>query len=337
MVFKFSCEVVGLRDNLQDTTGAEFQFNSPLTAVVHLSRKYSDGRDPADPSSVICVGTTAGEIEDDTCASEIHAVLSSPPDGRWANFKVVDASRIPAVLAAVDRFFVPLRTLTESTVSILKWRSGLSEMPMGPFRNLAEHFSHDGSDWREVHMARSASLTFTPGPRQIEVSPELELEVSRLVSEKNGEEPLGRQLFREAWNQRVSHPRSALVIGVGAVEVGLKTLFGTLAPAKRRKLKRRKLSEMLRNLRESLPTLPIKARLLGKTIAPPSNLITKLQTAVQRRNAVVHAGEAPPHRTELEEMLRAVDDFLWICDLYVGHLWVAGYISRDTFATWENE
>jgi hypothetical protein len=31
------------------------------------------------------------------------------------------------------------------------------------------------------------------------------------------EEPLGRQLFREAWSERVTRPRSALVIGVAAV------------------------------------------------------------------------------------------------------------------------
>jgi hypothetical protein len=208
---------------------------------------------------------------------------------------------------------------------------------MGPFRNQTEHFSQDGRDWREVHMARSVTLTLIPGPRQIEASPEIEIQVARLVSEKN-EEPLGRQLFREAWNQRDSHPRSALVIGIAAVEVGLKTLIRTLSPQTLPpQAKGPPLSQMLTKLRESLPKLPIKARLLGKKIAPPGNLITKLQSAVQRRNGVVHAGEAAPHRTELEEMLRAVDDFLWICDLYVGHLWVAGYISHDPVASWENE
>jgi hypothetical protein len=80
MVFEFSCEVVGLRDHLEDAAEIEFQFNSPMAAVVHLSKKYSDGREPDDPSSV-CVGTTAGEIEDDTCADEIRAALSSPPPG----------------------------------------------------------------------------------------------------------------------------------------------------------------------------------------------------------------------------------------------------------------
>jgi hypothetical protein len=81
MVFEFSCEVVGLRDHLEDAAEIEFQFNSPMAAVVHLSKKYSDGREPDDPSSVVCVGTTAGEIEDDTCADEIRAALSSPPPG----------------------------------------------------------------------------------------------------------------------------------------------------------------------------------------------------------------------------------------------------------------
>jgi len=46
------------------------------------------------------------------------------------------------------------------------------------------------------------------------------------------EEPLGRQLFREAWSEREMHPRSALVvIGVAAAEVGFKRLVGSLVPA----------------------------------------------------------------------------------------------------------
>ena len=39
--------------------------------------------------------------------------------------------------------------------------------------------------------------------------------------EAGAEEPLGRQLFREAWSQVGTNPRSGLVIGVTAAEVGL--------------------------------------------------------------------------------------------------------------------
>lgn len=336
MVFTFSCEIVGLREHLKAIADMEFHFNSPMAAVVHLSMKYSDGREPADASSVVCVGTTTGEIDDVQCAAEIYTALSSSSDGKWANFSGIAVSRMPTVLAAIDRFFTPLGTLIESTVSILRWRSGLSEGTTDPFRNRREHLSQDGEAWLEVGMARSAIATLLPGPRQIEVSPELERQVVGLVSERN-DEPLGHQLFREAWNQRDLHPRSALVIGVAAAEVGLKKLIGTLVPHAQWLVDEIQTPSLSKMLRKYLPTLPVKAKVQGKKIAPPGNLIKKLERAVERRNKLVHAGEAPPNREELEEMLRAVDDFLWICDAYAGHIWVAEYISADTYAAWENE
>jgi hypothetical protein len=81
----------------------------------------------------------------------------------------------------------------------------------------------------------------------------------------------------------------------------------------------------------------VKAKFHGKKIAPPSKLIKELEHAVECRNKLVHAGGVPPHREQLEEMLRAVNDFLWICDVYAGHAWVAEFISTDTNTAWGDE
>jgi hypothetical protein len=336
MVFKSSCEIVGLREHLKDISDMEFHFDSPIAAVVQLSKKYSDGREPADASSVVFLGTTTGEIEDKRCAADIHAALSSPVDGRWANFRNLDESRRFAAWAAVDRFFEPLRGLIASTISIFRWRSGLSEGLSDPYRNRGEYLSQDGESWIEIHMARSLKSSWVLAPRQIEASPGIEDQVVGLIAEK-GEEPLGHQLFREAWNQRSSHPRSALVIGVAAAEVGLKKLIGTLVPEAQWLVDEIQTPSFDKMVRKYLPSLPIKARFHGKKITPPGALIKRLDRAVKCRNKVVHAGEPPPQSEELEEMLRAVDDFLWICDAYAGHLWVAEYISTETRAAWENE
>jgi hypothetical protein len=336
MVFKSTCEIVGLREHLKDISDMQFLFDSPIAAVVHLSTKYTDGREPADASSVICVGTTTGEIENESCATDIHATMSSPVNGRWANFRDIDESRRLAAWAAVDRFFEPLRTLVVSTTSIVRWRSGLSEGPIDPFRNWGEYLSQDGESWIEIHMARSLKAVFVLAPRQIEASPDFEHQVVGLIAEKS-EEPLGHQLFREAWNQRSSHPRSALVIGVAAAEVGLKKLIGILVPQAQWLVDEIQTPSFSKMLRKYLPSLPVMAKFQGKKIAPPGKLMKKLERAVEYRNKVVHAGEPPPDSETLEEILRAVDDFLWICDAYAGHLWVAGYISIDTRAAWENE
>jgi hypothetical protein len=66
-------------------------------------------------------------------------------------------------------------------------------------------------------------------------------------------------------------------------------------------------------------------------------LLRQLDKAVERRNKLVHAGEPPPRWDELEEMLRAVNDFLWICDVYQGQVWAAKYISISILNTWESD
>ena len=69
------------------------------------------------------------------------------------------------------------------------------------------------------------------------------------------------------------------------------------------------LSKMLSKF---LPTLPVKARFDGP-IRPPKTLLRQLEKAVESRNKLVHSGESPPKRDELDEMLKAVNNFLWIC------------------------
>lgn len=336
MIFRFSCEILGLRPHLKDPADIKFHFNSPIAATIRLSTKYPDGQEPTEASSAACSGTTTGEFEDDERATEIQGALASSLDGKWANFRGIEASRMPTTLAAIDRFFSPLIALTESTVSILRWRCGLSEGPADPFHRRSEHLSQDGESWLEISMARSATVTFGIPSRQIEASPEFEQRIVGLVSERS-EEPLGHQLFKEAWNQKGAHPRSALVIGVAAAEVGLKKLIGALVPQAQWLVDEIQTPSFSKMLRKYLPSLRVKAQFQGKKIAPPNTLIKKLEKAVEYRNKLVHAGKAPPHRQDLEEMLRAVNDFLYICDVYIGHVWAAEHISVETRSAWEDD
>lgn len=336
MHFKFSCEVAGLRDHLKGVAGAEFRFSSPMAAVVQVSKQHSDGQALTEPANVVCGGTTTGEIEDEVCAAEIRSAMSRTLDGKWANFGGMDPNRSFLRDGAMDQFFEPLRVLMESTVNILRWRSGLAEGPNNPFRNRREFLSNDGNTWLEVGTLRSFYFVQIPSPRQLATTEQFDNDVMELVS--NGtEEPLGHQLFREAWNQRSLHPRSALVIGVAAAEVGLKKLVGALVPKAQWLMDEVQTPAFIKMIRNYLPLLPIKGKLKGKKLTPPSKLIRSLQVALESRNKVAHAGGAAPCRDELEGMLRAVDDFLWICDLYAGHLWAARYISSETHIAWENE
>ena len=94
------------------------------------------------------------------------------------------------------------------------------------------------------------------------------------------------------------------------------------------------LSKMLSKF---LPTLPVKARFVGKSIRPPKALLHQLENAVKRRNKLVHAGVPPPRWDELDEMLKAINDFLWICDVYQGQVWAAKNVSITTLNIWESD
>jgi hypothetical protein len=58
--------------------------------------------------------------------------------------------------------------------------------------------------------------------------------------------------------------------------------------------------------------------------------------AAKARNKIVHVGEKAPDYKELGEMLEAIRDFLWICDVYRGQLKNASFISDHVLKEWKN-
>ena len=336
MQFKMSFEIKELGSHLEANTTFEFQFTTPIDASVEFRDRYPNGQGPKLVGSAICIATTAGDLQDEGAKAEISKALLESSDGGWANFKGLGQNRMSELNAAVDLFYVPLHDLMESTTAILRWRLGAPAGPNKPFHESREFLSADGKIWMEIPTVRSASIRMGIPFKRRGASEVTQLGIVDLV-EKIGDEPLGHQLFREAWNLLDSNPRSALVVGVAAAEVGLKKLVGSLVPNAAWLVDEVQSPSLGKMLRQYLPKLPVKGRLVGKTIRPPRQLITGLEHAVESRNKVVHASRLPPNRDELEGMLRAVNDFLWICDCYAGHIWSVENISFETISAWEND
>jgi hypothetical protein len=336
MFYRVSLEVLGLRSHLKEGDEIEFPFAAPDSVVVRIGRSYPDGGEPSEPSSAVVIGVIQEGIAVEDVASALDTALSTSLDGIWANFRGVPADQMRAVYEVIDAVFGPPQKAMRDTVSVLRWREGLMGDPINPFRRMREHCSLDGERWLEIGAVRSATLRYTIGPAQMSASDELRDEIVDLV-ENGTEEPLGQQLFREAWNLRVSNPRSALAIGVAAAEVGLKKLIGSLVPQAQWLVDEIQTPPIALMLRKFLPTLPVRLRFKGKSICPPSKVLKKLDEAVHRRNDLVHAGKSPPSGDELEEMLSAIYDFLCVCDVYAGYGWAQRYISRDTLNAWKDE
>jgi hypothetical protein len=154
--------------------------------------------------------------------------------------------------------------------------------------------------------------------------------------ETNSDEPLAHQLFNDAWNLRYTNPRASLVVAVAAAEVGLKKVVGLIVPDAQWLLEEIPAPPIGKMLRKYIPTLKVKSRITGKQIIPPSKLIEKLEEAAKARNRIVHVGEEAPENKELGEMLEAIHDFLWICDMYRGQLKNVSFISDHVLKEWKD-
>jgi len=142
-------------------------------------------------------------------------------------------------------------------------------------------------------------------------------------------EPLGHELFLEAWGLRRENPRSSLIIGLCAAEVGFKQCIGKLAPDAEwlaNNLPSPPLDRMLSNY---LPLLPAKLRIEGQILKPSGRLRSAIKKGNEARNRTVHAGSEPPKGEFLEELLLSIRDLLYLLDFYCGFEWALEYIRDE--------
>jgi hypothetical protein len=149
--------------------------------------------------------------------------------------------------------------------------------------------------------------------------------------ESGEEEPLCHELFREAWGLRSSAPRSALLIGVSALEIGFKELVAKLVPDCEWLVENAPSPPVVRMLEEYLPKLPTRLKIKDKTLSPPKTILDELRKVIQARNKVTHTGGGDSMRgSRLKEALLAIEDVLWQLDYYSGHDWALKHMRSVT-------
>jgi hypothetical protein len=325
--FKLEADILELKCRFEAGKEIEFRYTSPAPVVVSLKQRERLGGDHTDKrANAVCMATTFRDVE-----PHIQAEMAQCTDGE----NILISELAPTTVQLIDYIFIYLGNLSQSTVTIFNWTHGL-DSPLDHYRR-PNHawYSEDGNRWSRYSLVRSLRIAVEEITRIIHAENVQIDEVVRKI-EAGADEPLGRQLFREAWRQVGTNPRSALVIGVTAAEVGLKRLIATLLPGTGWLMDEIPTPPVGKILRKFLPTLQVKAkRIDGGPIMPPRELIRRIEEAVEYRNDVVHAGKPPPTRQELAGMLRAISDFLWMCDIYLGEHWAARHISPETMKNWQ--
>ncbi len=311
----FVVQLLGV--HLDQDRDFRFDFNEPRRAVARFTR------DNLHPDAAVCTAT---------CITEIPATIAAKLATPFKDDVAALGSLSKVELAVLDDILKDLRSVLKSTIDVFRWRHGLAEGPMNAAQNVEAFYSGDGNRWLKVSLVRSVhigvGIAFKKSLR--DVPPE---EIVRLV-ESGKQEPVAHQLFREAWELRRSNPRSAVAIGMAAAEIGVKDLIASLVPNSHWLVKKMPSPSVVKILREYLPILPVRARFKDKTLKPPAELITLIKNGIEYRNDLVHAGAALPDWLELEHILCAVNDVLWICELYAGEEWAGSYVSGDTTSVW---
>lgn len=326
--FRLETQVPGLRCIFDPNEVLQFRYTSPAPIVVCVKeRKRLNGDHPGSLANAVCIATTTVEIS---------PAIKVDVDGAIDGDRLIITKVKPKTLKFIDDILLNvLRHRLRSTISILNWTHGLDALP-DPFGASYPSYSGDGVKWFHFSLARSIGLDPSTATHAIYAR---NVRIDEVVDkvEAGAEEPLARQLYREAWSQMGTNPRSALVIGVTAAEVGLKRLIGTLIPAADWLVQETQTPPVGKMLRKFLPTLPIKARRLDDgPITPPLTLITQIEKAVERRNKIVHVGAPPPNREELAKMLIAISELLWLCDVYTGETWAIKH-ARQTVTDWQSK
>lgn len=216
------------------------------------------------------------------------------------------------------------RDAAKRVIDVIRWREAIT----GPLHTLSysgSEWSYDKKEWHPVPEeppgARVSQTYYT-----IHAFNSTQVNIETLLARETTE-PVGHQLYREAWEQRAENLRSALVIGIAALEVQLKEFIASLVPKAEWLVTNVPAPPLVKMLQEYLPQLDFPS--------PPQELLNILKKGVNLRNKVAHSGGTPLKQETVEEVLIAVWDTLWILDYYGGTKWAYERISDKTKAAME--
>ncbi len=219
-----------------------------------------------------------------------------------------------------------LANVTSKVISTLRWRLNLEQGPRAVQRTLfSDTFSFDGIEW--FHLPSDFHSTAMMLVRRA-IPDSLLTEITNFV-QAGQEEPLPHALFREAWSLRSSNPRSALLIGVAAAEVAVKSYIARVAPETRWLVENLASPPIDKIMREYIPNLPRQVP-EGSLNEIPAGVIDELKKAVTLRNKVAHTGEYSLSHPSLEAKLQVIRDLLWILDYFSGRLWALANVRIES-------
>ena len=322
----------------------EFEYGGPHTIFVKLRAPSSEEQSHGHIAShALCTGTASLTPKESVLsvlqrierndvlpagATEDEIALQYPGPA-MITIRLPGLSRFPdffqSFLAGVRR---ELADCANRTVGVLRWRACQlgAHNPIGS-RGLS--WSFDGQLWHPA--PADLRVRFLGVDVPLCDSPSLRSDVLAIVR-GGGTEPIHHDLFREAWEQRNDNPRSALVIGIAAAELSVKACIAVLVPAAAWLAMHVPTPPLIQMMTDYIPKLPARCLINGLVKPPPGTVLDVLKKGVTMRNQLSHAGAASPTPEDVDEILEAIRDLLWLTDYYSGSEWAWANLREETRA-----
>jgi len=138
--------------------------------------------------------------------------------------------------------------------------------------------------------------------------------VNKLI-EKKVKEPIAHEIYREAKENIKDNPRIAVIMGVAAIEIGLKNSIIELQPQTEWLLKKIQSPPVINMIMQYLPDVPVKSENKYKLSKQNRTLIEKY---IKIRNKLIHTANYEINKNELKKFIELVHDFLYLLDYYKG-------------------
>jgi hypothetical protein len=225
-------------------------------------------------------------------------------------YQAASSGQLSVKQESVTEVFNDMQSFILRTLRLVRWRTKAPGRPYPLRATRGFTWSFDGLQWKSVTDYMTLKL------RQLDSPPEWTNDAEEFVKmEILGEldEPLGHELLREAWTNRETNLRSAIVLAVAAAEVGFKQFASKLFPDTAWILENLQSPPLTRML-DRFPWNKLKLQINGKDLTVPDSIKDELTKAIKLRNDVVHGGAVKLSVDTVESVLTSVRDLLYFLD-----------------------
>lgn len=268
------------------------------------------------------------------------------PDSALAVFSeginsILNSKSNKGAFANYEKFMVELHKYMDQMASevfdVFRWRMGVVGGPLSLQSDWKFMRWHDETESKNIidkygflnrQIINRRSTIGIPNMQTVGFGEKCQSDIENLISLQT-QQPLYHDLFREAWQNQLSNPRSALVMGIAAAETGFKTTLTDLNPSVSWIVENVSSPPLVLMLREYMEQLPARNLINGQVLRPPKKVIKVINDGVELRNKLVHGREELVTTEEVCFMLEAVRDLLYMFDYYRGHDWAIDRLSPE--------